>query len=51
MKLPSVYTDLCSKQVSENATIGHNSPCCLIVNSVSCKLQLPLIVPVQGHVV
>jgi len=51
MKLPSVYTDLCFKQVFENATDGRNSPCCSIVNSESCKLQLPLTVPVQGRVV
>jgi hypothetical protein len=51
MKLLSVYTDLGFKQVFENGTDGRNSPCRLTVNSESCKLHLPLSVPVQGRVV
>jgi len=39
MKLPSFYTDLCFKQVFENATAGCNSPCRSVLNSASCELQ------------
>jgi hypothetical protein len=48
MKLPSVYTDLCSKQVFENATSGQNTRFHSVVNSSTCKLQLPLTVPVPA---
>jgi len=46
MKLPSVYAELCFKQVFENATSGRNSRCRSVVNSTSCQLQLPWTVPV-----
>ena len=39
MKLPSIYTDLCLKQVYVIATASQNSRCRLVVNSVSCQLQ------------
>jgi len=48
MKLPSFYTDLCFKQVFENATADRNAPCRSVVNSASCELQLPLTVPVPA---
>jgi len=46
MKLPSVYSDLCINQVSENDTAGRSSLCRSVVNSASCQLQLLLTVPV-----
>jgi hypothetical protein len=48
MKLPSVYTDLCFKQVFENATSGQNTYFHSVVNSSTCKLHLPLTVPVSA---
>jgi hypothetical protein len=53
MKLPSVYTDLCFKQIFENATAGRDSRCRSVVNSAISKLLqwLFLFQPVQGHVV
>jgi len=39
MKLPSIYTDLCLKQVYVIATASRNSRCRSVVNSVSCQLQ------------
>jgi hypothetical protein len=49
MKLPSVYTDMCFKQVFENATTDRNSPRRLVVNSASYESQLPATVPVPSH--
>jgi len=34
MKLPSVYTDVCFKQVFIKPTASHNSPCHSVMNSV-----------------
>jgi hypothetical protein len=48
MKLYSFYTDLCFKQFFENVTTDCNSPCCSVVKSASCELQLPLTVPVPS---
>lgn len=46
MKCPSIYTDLCLKQVLKNAITDCNSPRRSFVNSAGCELQL-----VQGRVV
>jgi len=35
MKLPSVYTDLCFKQIFENIATDRNSCCCSVVNGTS----------------
>ena len=54
MKFTSVYSDLCVKQVLENATVGCSSLCRSVVNSANFQLQLLLTVPVtvlQGRVV
>jgi hypothetical protein len=48
MKLPSVYKDLCFKQVFEYATANRNTPFHSDVNSVSHQLQLLLTVPVPA---
>jgi len=48
MKLSLVYKDLCFKQIFKNTKGGCNSPCHLIVNTVNCKLYLPLTVPVSA---
>jgi len=48
MKLLAVYTDLFFRQVFENTTDSRSSCCHSVVNSASCKLQLPLIVPVPA---
>jgi len=46
MKLPPVYSDLCIKQVLENATAGRSSLCRSVVNRASFQLQLLPTVPV-----
>jgi len=48
MQLPSIYTDLCLKQVFKIATASHNSHYHLVVNRVGCKLLLLLTAPVPG---
>ena len=48
MKLPSVYTDPCFKQVFENVAAGHNTCFHSVVNSSICELQLPLTVPIPA---
>ena len=42
MKLPSVCTDLCLKQIFENATPSHNPRCRSVVKIARCELQFPL---------
>jgi len=42
MKLPSSYTDLCFKEILKNAPSSCNSCFGLVVNNVSCELQLLL---------
>jgi len=54
MKLPSVYTDLCFKQVFENTIAGRNSGCLPAVKSSCCDFSfcwLFLFQPAPGHVV
>jgi hypothetical protein len=48
MKLPSAYTDLCFKQVFENATVVSNSRCRSGVISANCELQLPMNVSIPA---
>jgi hypothetical protein len=43
MKLSSVYTDLCFKQVCGNATGGRKSRCRSVVNSACCQSPLLLL--------
>ena len=55
--LPSVYTDLCSKQVLGNVNAFRMSRCRSVVNSASCEVVVAasadcsLLQLIEGHVV